>query len=158
MSSTSYAGSAMRRSGFSLIEVVFAISFLIMVGVAMTVLNAAAARLIALSEIRMTALGLNEQAKSFVALEKRLNGLNARFPQHTDPNSEYYVLCDADEVSQGCTVSPDRQSQFIGRARINYTTRVSFVQIAGTTQYIVRATTAWGGGGARQIVTGQVLE
>src|SRR3989344_2928106 len=61
----------MMKKGFSLIEVLFAIVFLILVGVAMASLNNAAARLTETTELKQIALGLNEQSLSFVALEKR---------------------------------------------------------------------------------------
>lgn len=146
----------MTKRGFSLIEVIFAIAFLIMVGVAMATLNNAAARLTETTELKQIALGLNEQSLSFVALEKRTKGANFAT---TYPNciagQTCYVVCPPD-TSQNCALQVNKATVQIGTSKLPFMPSV-VIRSTGTS-YLVNATTSWGKGVQRQMTTARIIE
>lgn len=150
----------MTKRGFSLIEVIFAIAFLIMVGVAMATLNNAAARLTETTELKQIALGLNEQSLSFVALEKRtkgnapITGFAAAYPNCV-AGQTCYVACPSD-TSQNCALQVTKATVQIGTSKLPF---VPSVVIRSTgTSYLVNATTSWGKGVQRQMTTARIIE
>lgn len=149
----------MNRRGFSLIEVIFAIAFLIMVGVAMATLNNAAARLTETTEIKQIALGLNEQSLSFVALEKRTKGSD--FVEiydsciSVDGSETCYVVCPPD-TSQNCALQITKATIQIGTSKLQFVPSV-LIRPTGTS-YLVNASTSWGKGKQRQMTTARIIE
>jgi Tfp pilus assembly protein PilX len=148
----------MRKKGFSLIEVLFAIVFLILVGVAMAALNNAAARLTETTELKQMALGLNEQSIAFVALEKRTKGaaFAAAYPNCV-AGQTCYVVCPTG-VSPNCTLQLQntKATLQIGTSKLQFEPRV-VIRPTGTS-YLVNATTAWGSGGQKQLTTARIIE
>ncbi|MEK7201952.1 MAG: hypothetical protein AAB669_00235 [Patescibacteria group bacterium] len=154
----------MMKRSFSLIEVIFAIAFLIMVGVAMATLNNAAARLTETTELKQIALGLNEQSLSFVALEKRTKGANfattygTPAPPGLDCIGEgktCYVVCPVD-TSGSCVLQKTKATIQIGTSKLQFVPSV-VIRLTGTS-YLVNATTSWGKGVQRQMTTARIIE
>lgn len=165
----------MKKQGFSLIEVIFAIAFLIMVGVAMATLNNAAARLTETTELKQIALGLNEQSLSFVALEKRTKGATFETTYSANPTIcitpngqtqviSCYVVCPPDETSPTCTlkIQTTKSSLQVGTSKLQFVPSVVIREASGTTgankRYLVNATTSWGKGVQRQMTTARIIE
>ena len=150
-----------KQRGFSLIEVLFAVSFLVMVGVAMATLNAAASRLITGTEIRVEAQALNEQALAFVALQRRTMG--SEFATNysgcitgTKGPKTCYVYCPPTQVDVSCTLTPTRKATTLGINKLQYVPSV-LIKTTGT-KYTVIATTSWGSGINRQITASQLIQ
>ncbi|MDP3992894.1 MAG: hypothetical protein Q8Q05_01630 [bacterium] len=148
------------KKSFSLIEVIFAIAFLIMVGVAMATLNNAAARITETTELKQIALGLNEQSLSFVALMKRTMGANFATTQPYQGcigGASCYVICPPD-TSLVCVLKPTdaKEAVQIGTSKLQF---VPSVVIRSTdTSYLVNATTSWGKGVQKQMTTARIIE
>lgn len=151
------------KKSFSLIEVIFAIAFLIMVGVAMATLNNAAARLTETTELKQIALGLNEQSLSFVALEKRTKGTN--FATTYGPplagidcigeGKTCYVVCPVD-TSLSCVLQKTKATLQVGTSKLQFESSV-VIRSTGNS-YLVNATTSWGKGVQRQMTTARIIE
>ncbi len=148
------------KSAFSLIEVLFAIAFLIMVGVAMASLNNAAARLTETTELKQMALGLNEQSIAFVALEKRTKGaaFATAYPNCV-AGQTCHVICPTG-TSPTCTLQlqfqPTKKTLQIGTSKLQFEPKVT-VRPTGTS-YLVNATTSWGKGAQKQMTTARIIE
>lgn len=151
-------------AGFSLIEVIFAIAFLIMVGVAMASLNNAAARLTETTELKQIALGINEQSLSFVALEKRTKGADFAITYGSPPGIDCigtdktcYVVCPTGS-SPDCTLQLQtaKAAVKIGTSKLQFVPSV-IIRSTGTS-YLVNATTSWGKGVQRQMTTARIIE
>lgn len=147
------------KRGFSIIEVLFAVAFLIMVGLAMISLNAAALRLINGAELQTVANGLNEESIAVVALVKKtdpsgfeayLNSLNCA--------TECYVDCPADNLSQTCRLSSERKAVQLGRNKLQFTRTVVVKRVGATDSYNVQATVRWGSGASRETTATEVIE
>ncbi len=153
----------MIKKGFSLIEVLFAVAFLILVGVAMASLNNAAARLTETTELKQMALGLNEQSIAFVALAKRTMGANFAVTSpykeciSDDGKTSCYVVCPTGQ-NPTCTLQlqTTRATLQIGTSKLQFEPRV-VIRPTGTS-YLVNATTAWGKGVQRQLTTARIVE
>jgi len=154
----------MMKKGFSLIEVLFAIVFLILVGVAMASLNNAAARLTETTELKQIALGLNEQSLAFVALMKRTMGANfatAQPYQGCIGGASCYVICPPTDTSQDCVLKPTnaKEAVKIGTSKLQFTPAVMIRLADGSTnRYLVNATTSWGKGPQKQLTTARIIE
>jgi len=151
------------KKGFSLIEVLFAIVFLILVGVAMAALNNAAARLTETTELKQMALGLNEQSLSFVALEKRtkgnapITGFAAAYPNCV-AGQTCYVACPPD-TSEDCVLQATKATLQVGTSKLQFEPKVVIrVADGSTNRYLVNATTSWGKGVQRQMTTARIIE
>lgn len=141
-----------RNPGFSLIEVLFAVLFLVMVAVAMSTLDTAALRLVSASELQVTAYGLNDEALAFVAIQKRTQ---ANFPSPCAVNtSSCFVACPVDLTA--CSLSQTRSSVVVGRSRLQYTRQVTIT--ADESHYLVTAKTSWGSGANKQVTAIQLVE
>jgi len=152
--------------GFSLIEVVFAAAFLIMVGVAMMALNAAASRLVTTAELKMTAEGLNEEALNVMALKKKTLTATDAF-QTTDGTSSCvgascYVVCDPQTIDQACSIVKTPQGVRVTTSRNTYTTEIKISTLtnvdADKNKYLVIALTSWGSGINKQLKGARILE
>lgn len=161
LSSRSIGQPAVRlKRGFSLIEVLFAVAFLIMVGLAMAALNTAAARLITSTEIRVEAQSLNEQTLAYVALQRKT--LGSQFDTtyvgciSTDGSKTCYVTCPPTQVDGACTLSSTRKTITLGNNKLQYEPSVVIKSTSG--KYTLIATTSWGGGINRQIVASELIQ
>ena len=158
----------MIKKGFSLIEVLFAVAFLILVGVAMASLNNAAARLTETTELKQVALGLNEQSLAFVALMKRTlgddpdTGFAATSPyKQCIGGASCYVICPPTDTSQDCVLKPtnSKEAVKIGTSKLQFTPAVVIrVADGSTNRYLVNATTSWGKGAQKQMTTARIIE
>lgn len=152
------------RRAFSLIEVLFAIVFLILVGVAMAALNNAAARLTETTELKQIALGLNEQSLAFIALTKRTMGANFATTQPYQGclgGVSCYVICPPTDTSQPCVLKPTnaKEAVKIGTSKLQFTPAVIIRVAEGSTnRYLVNATTSWGKGSQKQLTTARIIE
>ncbi|MCR4277961.1 MAG: hypothetical protein NUV80_07070 [Candidatus Berkelbacteria bacterium] len=161
----------MKKQGFSLIEVIFAIAFLVLVGVAMATLNNAAARLTETTELKQIALGLNEQSLAFVALEKRTKGANFATAYGPSPGIDCigtdktcYVVCPPNETNPTCglIIQKTKSSLQVGTSKLQFVPSIVIREAYGTSgtnkRYLVNATTSWGKGVQRQMTTARILE
>ncbi|MEK7171212.1 MAG: hypothetical protein AAB774_02820 [Patescibacteria group bacterium] len=162
------------RKGFSLIEVLFAVTFLIMVGVAMATLNNAASRLTTTTELKQTALALNEQSLSFVAIEKRTNtnfatkyqnasegGLISCLPPlvgSDSPTPTCYVSCPSIDTGDPCVLQPEKVAVTIGQNKLQFVPSVIIRPSGSAGRYLVNATVSWGSGIARQLTLARIIE
>lgn len=145
------------KQGFSLIEVLFAITFLILVGVAMASLNTVAARLTAATELKQVALSLNEQAISFVALEKRTKTNFAASYPDCAAGQTCFVVCPTD-TSQPCVLQAQKASIKVGTALLQFTSQVVIRPTGAFGRYLVNATAIWGNGISRQATLARIVE
>jgi len=149
-------------SGFSLIEVLFAITFLVLVGVAMLSLNNATVRITETTELKQIALGLNEQSLAFVALEKRTKGAEFANTYGSPPgidcigtNKTCYVVC---PIATGgtCLLQKTRATVQLGTSKLQFEPKV-IIRQAGKS-YLVNATVSWGNGLQKQMTTARIIE
>jgi hypothetical protein len=146
----------MKKPSFSLIEVIFSASLLIMVGVAMASLNNAAARLVANSEIKLTAQGVNDQALAFLAIKYYQSN-----PKE-DPCKNLatcFVVCDVNKFTNEndfCQVSVNREGIRLESFKQPLITQINIQQ--SDSQLLAVATTSWGNGIQRQIKGARILE
>lgn len=156
-----------KRGAFSIIEVLFAVSFLIMVGMAMISLNAAALKLISSTEIKTVANGLNEESIAVVALLKKTD---PNFATTIGPNNlnctatgGCFVDCSPTKLDQVCTLTKTSSPVQLGSSRLQFVRNVVITVPTGGTksganQYSVTAKVSWGNGEARQSSISQYLE
>ncbi|QQG49829.1 MAG: hypothetical protein HZB70_03465 [Candidatus Berkelbacteria bacterium] len=149
---------ARRKKAFSLIEVVFAVSFLIMVGVAMSSLNSAASRLVTTAETKGAAYALNEQSLSYVTILRE--SLGDTFKQTYESScvlgETCYVACSQDNLAQNCTLNADPKPVQLGRSRLQFVPEINVINTGNN--YLVVAKTTWGKGANRSVVSSQLLE
>lgn len=154
------------KSGFSLIEVLFAITLLILVGVAMATLNNSASRLTAATEVKDTALALNEQSLSYVALVKRTNGNFATTEPYKSCISgstsvTCYVICPV-ATNGNCALQTTKASVKIGTNKLQFTPSVvilpSCINQVCSGRYLINATVSWGAGVAKQLTLARIIE
>lgn len=151
----------MRKKAFSLIEVVFASSFLIMVGVAMMSLNNAASRLITTAELKLTSQGLNDQAMAFLALRKNTLG-DAGYTADDSTackGNTCYVVCPPTNLASSCLLKGTRESVRVSSSKLSFTTTVKITDLGdGSNKQLVIAVTDWGNGYSRQVKGSRILE
>jgi hypothetical protein len=144
-----------RRRAFSLIEVLFAVTFLVMVGVAMSALNSAASRLVTTSEVKVAAYALNEQTLSYVTILRKSQGDNFS----VDPcalGETCYIVCPQEDLATNCAFAAEPKAVQLGRSRLQFVPELK-VSEAGAS-YLVIATTSWGRGANRSVVSSQLVE
>ena len=145
------------KKGFSLIEVLFAITFLILVGVAMATLNNAASKLTAATELKETALSLNEQSLSFIALEKRTKSTFTTLYSGCVAGQTCYVNCPVD-TSQNCSLQTTKVAVTVGKNKLQFVPSVVIRPSGASGRYLVNATVSWGTGIQRQLTLARVIE
>lgn len=154
----------MIKKGFSLIEVLFAVAFLILVGVAMASLNNAAARLTETTELKQMALGINEQSLAFVSLAKRTMGsafaTTSPYKEciSADGSTTCYVICPTGTTNPTCALvlQATKATLQIGTSKLQFEPKV-VIRPTGTS-YLVNATTSWGKGAQKQMTTARIIE
>lgn len=146
------------KKGFSLIEVIFAISFLIMVGIALSALNAASVRFVNIVELKTTGNALNEQALGFMALEATKSDFKNKYidgGKNCD-GSSCYLIC-PEVLNQRCDVENTKNSIRLGESRVPFTTMISIKELTAQGGVTVTATTDWGNGWRNQVVASQFI-
>ena len=154
-----------KRPAFSLIEVLFAITFLILVGVAMATLNNTASRLTEATELKDTALALNEQSLSFIALARRTNANFATTAPYQNcislsaqtPPVPCYVICPV-ITTQSCTLQSTKAAVTIGTNKLQFTPSVLIRPTGANGRYLVNATVSWGAGVSKQLTLARIIE
>jgi len=155
----------MKKKAFSLLEVLFSITFLVIVGTAVLSLNVATLKLITNSEIKTTAQALNDEVTSFLAVKYRaditssktnfaalIKGLNW---DCTDSNG-CYLNCSSDDLSQDCSVGEAKAGSQLGRSRLVYYRQLFLSpQPSG---YTTRIEISWGNSFGNQIVSSYTLQ
>lgn len=146
------------QPAFSLIEVLFAVAFLVMVGLAMTALNAAALKVIVNNEITTTASVLNDEALAYLALERKVRS-NEEFMAFVGgancTTTGCFVSCPATLMS-GCTLGETAAPVTVGRSRLSF--RRELLISASGTGVTARVTTRWGTGIRNQSTAYQFLD
>lgn len=146
------------RPAFSLIEVLFAVTFLIMVGLAMTALNSAAARLVSTGEVKVAGYALNNQSLAYITILRKAKG--DRFEDFYSATcalgSTCYLACPQDNLNQACSLSPTPKAVQLGRSRLQYIPEIKVTKTGSS--YLVFARTSWGKGVNRSVVSSQLLE
>lgn len=148
--------------GFSLIEVLFAVTFLVLVGLAMMALNAASSRLVTTAELKVSAQALADEAINFISLQKKTlptsggSSFATTYNSCIDGGRICYLSCPA-TISQGCTLSQTRSTIQIGQSKLSYERQVTMKTVP-TNQYLVKVTTSWGNGLGRQLTLSQLLQ
>lgn len=151
-----------KQYAFTLIEVLFAISFLIMVGVALSALNSAATRFVTATELKTSGNGLNEQALAVVSLLAKTdsnfyNNYVSASGVRKCGTADCYLIC-PENVAMACSIETTKQSIRLGENRMPFTTLVKIKEITGTTSYSVSAATSWGNGTRDQVSAAQIIE
>ncbi len=147
-----------QKPGFSLIEVLFAVLFLVMVGLAMSAVNAAAARLITAAELKITAYALSDEAISYIALQKKTLSAADFTTLITAPgclSSGCYVFCPTD-ISQSCSLSSTLKTVKLSQNNLQFTRKMTMATVS-TNQYLVNLTTSWGSGKNKQVAVGEII-
>lgn len=147
------------KKGFSIIEVLFAVAFLIMVGMAMISLNTAALRLINSAELQTVASGLNEESIAVVALAKKTDpsGFNTLIGS-LNCGTECYVDCPADNLSQSCGLANQSKPVQLGRNKLQFVRSLTIKRVGTTDAYIVQAKVSWGNGANKESIASEVIE
>lgn len=147
-----------RRRAFSLIEVLFAVAFLIMVGLAMTALNTAALKVIVNNEITTTASVLNDEALAYVALARKAG---------VDEFSELMKAAGCDDIGcfvncptslgSGCTLEKSPAPVTLGRSKLSFK-RELLIRLPSSGGMTVKATVRWGTGIKNQATAYRFLD
>jgi Tfp pilus assembly protein PilV len=143
------------RRGFSLIEVLFAVTFLMMVGVAMSSLNSAAARLVTAGETKLSAYALNEQTLAYLTILRKSQAANFSVAPCT-VGQTCYVSCPASPLATNCSLSTEPKAVQLGRSRLQYVPEVRITQSG--TSFLLLAKTSWGKGANRSVISSQLVE
>ena len=147
---------------FSLVEVLFAVTFLLMVGLGMSALNSAAARLITSAETKLSAYALNEQALSHLSILRKSQDTFSIAPCIVGETC--YIFCDPETLTLGCTLQTTPRAVQLGRSRLQYVTefKARLLTTGNTTldlqSYLLLAKTSWGSGVNRSVTSGQVVD
>lgn len=145
------------RRGFSIIEVLFAVAFLVMVGLAMISLNAAAVRLINNAELQTAANSLNEEAVAVVAIAKKTDPTAFAVALiNYDCANGCYVECPTELIATSCSLTNTPAPVQLGRNKLQFVRTVRITD-AGSGSHQVQATTSWGAGERRQTTTVQTI-
>jgi len=154
------------KLGFSLIEVLFAVTFLIMVGLATTALNTAVLKVIVNNEITTTASVLNDESLAFVALERKVrakgttpgNGDFLTFIEKSNchQTTGCFVSCPVADLSQSCSLEKNAVPVVLGRSRLRYTQAVTIVLVGSG--FSIKTTTRWGNGARDQATAHQFID
>jgi Tfp pilus assembly protein PilV len=148
----------MRRQGFSIIEVLFAISFLVMVGMAMISLNNNALRLVSSAELQTAVNALNEEALSVVTILHRTDPNFSANVTALDCGNRCYLACPTNDLGATCSLSAARQVVQLGDSKLSLERAVKIAadqSMSGS--YVVNAQTKWGSGIGRQSTTSLIL-
>ncbi len=146
-----------RKPGFSLIEVLFAVTFLTMVGLAMSSLNSAASRLVTTAEVKQAAYALNEQSLAYLTILRKSKG--STFLTSVGPcviGTVCYVFCPQDNLATNCSLSVTPKALQLGRSRLQFVPEVTVTQSGSS--FLLRAKTSWGRGANRSVVSSQLVE
>jgi len=150
------------KRGFSLVEVLFAVLFLILVGLAMSALNSAAVKLVTAAELQTSGYALNEQTMSYINLLSRTQGPNfeTNYTASCALDSTCYVSCpsnvnDPNALATNCSLSSTPARVQLGRNRLQFTPSVVMTKTGS--RYIVITTASWGSGVSKQVVSSQLL-
>lgn len=136
--------------GFSLIEAVFAIAFLVLVGVAMSVLSSSALGITSRTEVKATAASLNEEALSIIALKRRSNpSFSQEIVDNNCSTGGCYLNCPTNPLNAACEFSPNDSPITVGANKVPFHRRIQ-VETQGS-GYLVTSTTSWGSGANKQI-------
>lgn len=147
------------KKGFSIIEVLFAVAFLIMVGLAMISLNAAALRLINSAELQTVANSLNEESIAVVALTKKSNPSGfANLINSLNCGANCYIDCPADNLSQPCSLSAESKPVQLGRSKLQFIRTVKIKQVGNNGGHSIQATVRWGSGIGKETTASEVIE
>jgi Tfp pilus assembly protein PilV len=147
-----------QKPGFSLIEVLFSVLFLVMVGLAMSAVNAAAIRLVSAAELKVAAYGLSDEAVGYIALQKKTLSAANFTTLVTNAGclaSGCYVYCPTD-ITQACSLSSTIKTVKLGQNSLQFSRRMTMATISAN-QYLVTMTTSWGAGRSKQIVVGEII-
>lgn len=147
-----------RQQAFSLIEVIFAVSFLVMVGVAMSSLNSAASRLVTTAEIKGAAYALNEQSLSYVTILRESQGdtFEDSYKSTCTLGETCYVTCDQSSLATNCSFSATTKAVQLGRSRLQFIPEITVTKTGNN--FLVKAKTSWGKGANRSVISSQLLE
>ncbi len=143
-----------KKTAFSLVEVLFAVAFLTMVGVAMMALNATAIRITEVAELKIMATGLVTEAVQSAALERKASAV-WDLPASCKTTG-CYVLCAADTAK--CTFTANRQTTRLGSGKVQFETKLTSRVADVSGHIIVTGTTNWGSGLNRQVTASKYLE
>jgi hypothetical protein len=144
-----------RSAGFSLIEVLFAVTFLVMVGLAMSSLNSAAARLVTTAETKLSAYALNEQTLSYLTILRKSQG-SAFSVAPCSFGQACYISCPLDTLATNCALQTTPKALQLGRSRLQYVPEVRITKSGNS--YLLLAKTSWGHGANRSVVSSQLIE
>lgn len=136
-------------------EVLFAVTFLMMVGLAMSSLNAAAARLVTTAETKLSAYAINEQTLSYLTILRKAKGGTFSI----DPckfGDTCYILCPPDSLADNCSLQSEPKAVQLGRSRLQYVPEVRITQSGNG--FLLLAKTSWGRGANRSVVSSQFIE
>lgn len=150
-----------QKAGLSIIEVIFAISFLAIVGIAMLILSTTALRLSSTNDRSAAATSLNQEALTVVMMTRRAD---ANFAQTINSlgcsGAGCYLSCPSVPLSGACQLSATASPIVLGDDRTRYQRQVKIEPIIGegepgqgpsTIGYAVQTTTSWGAGLNRKV-------
>lgn len=144
-----------KRQGFSLIEVLFAVTFLVMVGLAMSALNSAAARLVTAAETKLSAYALNEQSLAYLTILRKSQGENFSIAPCT-LGQPCYISCPPDTLETECSLQTEPKPVQLGRSLLQYIPEVRITQSGSS--FLLLAKTSWGRGANRNVISSQLIE
>lgn len=148
-----------QQQGFSLLEVLFSISFLVLVGFAVIALNVATLRLVTDSEVKTTAYALNDEALDWLRLKYKTLTTPAFTALVTPVNclgTGCFVRCSVQTLSEDCSLQSTAQPAQLGKSRLQFVRRLKLT--AAGSGYLVRSTVQWGSGFNRQVQTSHYLQ
>lgn len=159
----------MMEKGFTLLEVIFAVSFLVLLGMAIISLDLVGLKMMNESELKTVAYGLHDEARGFVKLclkEPTINGCEGVNGKKTElKNAQdiitFNVNCPfVDATPENCTLSENETSIVsVGTSKLKYarTAKISRADTVSSTPYTVIIKTEWGNGDRNNITTTELI-
>jgi|GEM_PF-2087841 len=153
------------RRGFSLLEVLFSVAFLIMVGLGIIALNVSSLRLVVDSETKTVAYALNDETIAHLRLMierldlEGLGGFRDTTSICTPDTGGCYLSC-PEQLDASCSLQETPAPIQLGRSRLTFIrhVKVSEIQPSGSGKFLVQTATSWGTGISRSIQANYFLE
>ena len=153
------------NKAFTLLEVIFAISFLIMLAMAIISLDLIGLKMMNNTEIKTVAYALQDETSSFVqyCVNKSdavgCEQVEALAPQATGTISTVYINCPVlkvDPNTNKCSLSNEPVSVTVGDSRLKYIRKV-ILKKKDDTNILVEISTSWGNGDKNKIETTKTM-
>ena len=156
----------MKNYGFTLLEVIFAIAFLLMISMAIISLDLIGLKMMDRSEVKTLAYGLNDENIGFsdFCWQNSTNNISGcglvptNQSQLTgfDAAPTYYIDCKED-VTKDCQLTGSKMSITAGKNRQPFTREIKFYRDSLSNLNMLYSKISWGAGDANMVEFRKVL-